>query len=677
LQHRGLNDNLVYLNPPAAMKKIVMLALLLALAFNLEAQTALPTDSGTFFLHKFAQHIGKETYWVTKYKDSIKYTVDFKFVDRGSPVPLKASLKLTNTGNPIELVIKGKTSRFSTIDDSVRVLNDGVVFRVDEKLTSYKTHQRLSFPVAGYSPTLVQQAMLHYWKKNKQPTSIRTLPFGSVQIKKDGTDQFTFNGKPLLLDRYTVSGLVWGNELIWTDADGKLICLITNDAEGDKLESMRKEYESLLPELISKAAVYGMQIFAKAAAPAGVVNKVIAITGGNLIDVNTGTSMPNAVVLIEDGLIKVIGKAGSVKIPAGAKIINANGKAILPGLWDMHSHFEQAEWGPAYLAAGVTTVRDCGNEFEYINAIKSAIDGGRGIGPNILKAGIIDGKGPMSLGIIQADTKEEAIKAVDHYKQNGFAQIKIYSSVKPAIVKAICDEAHKVGLTVTGHIPNGMTLQQGVDSGMNMVNHEQYVYSILKRNKDRSVNFEDSVSVAAIKFIKDHHVVIDPTLGVFELAFRNVKDSITNLEPAYNTLPPPLQTLFKNMGMEPADAARFQPLMQSMVTSVKKLYDAGVIIVAGTDMGFPGYSLDRELELYVSAGLTPAQAIQTATITPARAMGIDKQTGSVEAGKQADIILVDGDPLKNISDIRKVAVVIKAGRVYDPVALHRMVGFAR
>jgi imidazolonepropionase-like amidohydrolase len=660
------------------MKKIIVFAALFALAFNVNAQTTLPTDSGTFFLHKFAQHIGKETYWVTKYKDTIKYNVDFKFVDRGSPVPLKASLKIDRDGYPMELVIKGKTSRFSTIDDSVRMVDrNGVVFRVDGKVTAYKMHSLISFPVASYSPTLVQQAMLQYWKKNKQPVTMKTLPFGSVQIKKDGTDQLTFNGKPLLLDRYTVSGLVWGNELIWTDAGGKLICLITNDAEGDKLESMREEYESLLTELISKAAVYGMEVFAKAAAPTGAVSKVIAITGGNLVDVDTGTSMSNAVVLIEDGLIKVIGKVGNVKIPAGAKVINANGKTILPGLWDMHAHFEQAEWGPAYLAAGVTTVRDCGNEFEYINAIKSAIDGGRGVGPNILKAGIIDGKGPMSLGVIQADTKEEAVKAVDRYKENGFAQIKIYSSVKPAIVKAICDEAHKLGLTVTGHIPNGMTLQQGVDSGMNMVNHEQYVYAILKRNKDRSVDFNDSVSVAAIKFIKDHHVVIDPTLGVFELAFRNVKDSITNLEPAYNTLPPPLQTLFKNMGMEPADAARFQPLMQSMVTSVKKLYDAGVIIVAGTDMGFPGYSLDRELELYVSAGLTPAQAIKTATITPAQAMGIGKQTGTIEVGKQADIILVDGDPLKNISDIRKVSTVIKAGRIYDPVALHRMAGFSR
>lgn len=660
------------------MKKATLLALLLSPFLTAKAQIAAPTDdSGTFFLHKFAQHIGQESYQVTKYRDSIKYTIDFKFVDRGSPVPLKTSLTLTPAGSPIELVTKGSTSRFSTIDDWVRVSDDGVSYRVDDKRTSYKTNERISFPVAGYSPTLVQQVMLQYWKKNKQPQTLKTLPFGSVQIKKDGTDQLNFNGKALTLDRFTVGGLVWGNELIWTDTNGKLICLMTNDAEGDKLESVRKEYETLLSELISRAAIYGMQIFAKAAAASNATVKVIAITGGNLVDVNTGTSIPNAVVLIENGLIKTIEKVGTVTIPAGATLIDAKGKTILPGLWDMHAHFEQAEWGPAYLAAGVTTVRDCGNEFEYINAIKSAIDGGRGVGPNILKAGIIDGKGPMSLGIIQADTKEEAIKAVDRYKENGFAQIKIYSSVKPAIVKAICDEAHRLGLTVTGHIPNGMTLQQGVDSGMNMVNHEQYVYSILKRNKDRSVNFDDSVSLAAIKFIKDHHVVIDPTLGVFELAFRNVKDSITNLEPAYNTLPPPLQTLFKNMGMEPANAIKYKPLMQSMAISVKKLYDAGVIIVAGTDMGFPGFSLDRELELYVNAGLTPAQAIKTATITPAIVMGVDNKTGSIEAGKQADIILVDGDPLNNISDIRKVSVVIKAGRVYDPVSLHQMVGFSR
>jgi imidazolonepropionase-like amidohydrolase len=658
------------------MKKYLLCLCFSTIFIAANAQTDLPADSGTFFLHKFEQHIGKETYTVHKYKDAVHYTIDFKFVDRGSPVPLKAELKVNPATDPLELTIKGSTSRFSTVDDKVTIKGNEVAIRVNDSSYTQKLLP-LSFPVAGYSPGTVQQVLVQYWKKHKQPESINTLPFGSVQIIKDGIDELVFKGKPLKLDRFMISGLVWGNELVWTDSKDNLICLITNDAEGDKLEMMRAQYEELLPQLISRAAVYGMQIFAKAAAPSGQVDKLIAITGGTLVDVKTGTGITDAVILIENGLIKSTGKAGTVKIPADAKIINAQGKTILPGLWDMHSHFEQAEWGPAYLASGVTTVRDCGNEFGYINAIKAAIDGGKGVGPNIIKAGIIDGKGQYALGIIQADTKEEAIKAVDRYQQNGFQQIKIYSSVKPAIVKAICNEAHRLGLTVTGHIPNGMTLQQGVDSGMNMVNHMQYVYAIMKRNDDRSIDMNDSVSIAAINFIKQHHVVIDPTIGVFEMAFRNVKDNVTQLEPAFYNLPLPLQALFKNMGMEPAQAAKYKPLVNGMQMLVKKLFDAGVPIVAGTDMGFPGYSLDRELELYVAAGLSPAEAIKTATIIPATVMHIENMTGSIDAGKQADIIIVDGDPLKNISEIRKVSVVIKGGKVYDPVKLHQMVGFTK
>ncbi|MCQ6958826.1 amidohydrolase family protein [Mucilaginibacter aquariorum] len=657
------------------MKNILSLLLLSFIFCQTQAQD-IPADSGVFLLHKFEQHIGKETYKVYNYKDSKKYVVDFKFVDRGSPVPLKATLRVNPVADPLELVVKGNTSRFSTINDSIRIKGNVADIRVSDSVYK-KTIAPLTFPVTGYSPATVQQVLLQYWNNKKQPANINTLPFGTLQIKKTGVDNLTFNGKPITFNRHTITGLIWGDELVWTDNVGKLICILTIDAEGDKTEMMREQYEPLLPELIKRAAGYGMAAFTKGAPAPKTTGNTIAITGGTLIDVESGTAAPNGVILLQNGLIKQIGKADAVTIPKGAQVINANGKTIMPGLWDMHAHFEQTEWGPAYLAAGVTTVRDCGNELGFIDAIQQAIDNGKGIGPKILMAGIIDGKGPMSLGIIQADTKEEAIKAVDTYKARGFAQIKIYSSAKPAIVKAICDEAHKLGLTVTGHIPNGMTLISGVDSGMNMVNHVQYVYSIMKKNKDRSVNFEDSMSVAAIKFIKDHNTVIDPTVGVYELAYRNVKDDITKMEPAFNTLPLPLQTQFKTYGQDSATVARIAPMLNSMKMIVKKLYDAGVPIVAGTDMGFPGFSVARELEIYVEAGLTPAQALKTGTITPAEVMGLGKQTGSITVGKNADIIIVDGNPLTNISNVRNVKVVIKAGKVYDPGALHRMVGFSK
>jgi imidazolonepropionase-like amidohydrolase len=657
------------------MKKYLLLIALSVLFLHTHAQNG-AADSGVFLLHKFQQHIGKETYHISYDKGNVIYSADFKFVDRGSAVPLKAVLTVTPALEPLGLDIKGKVARGATINDSIKITKGSARIKVDDSVHDKKL-QPLTFPVAGYAPTIVQQVLIQYWKKHGMPANIHILPVGSVQIRLDGQDVVPFQGKSITLDRYAIGGLIWGNEFVWTDKQGQVIGIITNDAEFDKFESVREAYEDLLPSLIGKTATYSMHLFTKSAGIDSQAEKLIAIKGGTVYDVVNEKPIPDAVVIIENGIIKKVGKKGEVAIPAGAKVIDATGKMIFPGLWDMHAHFEQAEWGPAYLAAGVTTVRDCGNEFDFINAVKKAIDEGKGVGPLILKAGIIDGKGQYALGIIQADTKEEAIKAVDRYKNNGFVQIKIYSSVKPAIVKAICDEAHRQNLTVTGHIPFGMTIQAGVDSGMDMVNHVQYVYSVMKRNKDRSIDFNDSISKAVITFLKQHNTVIDPTVGVFEMSFRSINDDITKIEPAFYTLPLPLQALLKNTGVDSASARKFKPLYESMVEIVKKLRDAGVTIVAGTDQGFPGYSVPRELELYVQAGLTPADAIQTATIVPARVMKIDNQTGSIEEGKQADLIIVNGDPLNNIRDIRNVTTVIKAGHIYDPHILHKMVGFSK
>jgi Amidohydrolase family len=218
---------------------------------------------------------------------------------------------------------------------------------------------------------------------------------------------------------------------------------------------------------------------------------------------------------------------------------------------------------------------------------------------------------------------------------------------------------------------------QGVDSGMDMVNHVQYVSSIMKKNKtDRSIDFSDSANLAVLKFIKDHHVVIDPTLGVFELALRSLKDSITVIEPNFASLPAPMKPLFLNTGISPAEATEYgNQVMKNFKNTVNAMYKDSIIMVAGTDMGFPGYSLDRELELYVESGLTPMDAIRTATIIPAKVMKIESVSGSIEAGKKADIIIIDGDPLQNIRNIRTITTVIKDGNVYNPVELHHLAGF--
>jgi imidazolonepropionase-like amidohydrolase len=533
--------------------------------------------------------------------------------------------------------------------------------------------------VAGYSPGTGQWLLLRYWQQHGRPASLAMLPSGTVRIREDGQDTLRYQNQPLRLRRYVLKGLIWGNELLWTDAQGNLICIITNDAEGDKLELLAQPYEALLPALIERAARHGMRLFraemgavAKPVGPA----PLLAVVGGTVVDVVRGRSIPNAVVLLRGGKVLKVGPAAAVAVPKQARVIQAQGKTVLPGLWDMHAHFQQAEWGPAYLAAGVTTVRDCGNEFAYINAVQHAIDSGQGVGPHILKAGLIDGTGARTLGIELANTPAEAVQLVQRYKASGFAQIKLYSSVKPEVVRAVCAEAHRLGLTVTGHIPDGMTLLQGVAAGMDQVNHINYVVRLLRRNPDGSVILTDTTADRVFAFLKTHRTVIDPTVGVFELAYRSTKDDIMTIEPGYLRLPQPLQALFVNMGQEPAEAAKMAPYIASYPRLVKALHDHDIPVVAGTDMGFPGTSLARELELYVQGGLTPMQALQTATIDAARAMQRETSTGSLDAGKQADLVIIDGDPLTNIRDIRQVRLVVKAGQVYEPNQMRRLADYS-
>ena len=634
------------------------------------------SDTGSFVIHKFAQPVGREQYYARHNGETTVYFVDFHYTDRGTPVKLKDSICFDAKGEPRAYRIKGGTSRFSTVNDSVIFEGKTVRLKVDD--SSYiQTINGFYFPIAGYSPATAQMLLIQYWKRHQFPEKIYTPPFGAVTITQDGTDTLVNQKKTIVLSRYHINGLIWGHELLWIDADGRLACLITNDAEGDKQEIVYSSYESLLPQFIGRAAIQGMNLFAHEAKPDAAAHKKIAIVHANIIDVVNKTTISDATVIIEKGKIVAVGKSSAIQIPSDAFVLEAKGKTILPGLWDMHAHFEQAEWGPAYLAAGVTTVRDCGNEFDYINAIKNSIDNGSGIGPNIIKAGIIDGKGPYALGVIQADNSAEAIAAVRRYKDNGFEQIKIYSSVKPATLKIICDEAHRLGLSVTGHIPIGMNLEQAVDSGMNMVNHVQYVYSMMKKEKTTgAIDFSDSANLAVIKFLKDHKVVIDPTLGVFELAFRSVKDNITDIEPDFSSLPDPLKPLFTNTGSStPQEIERGKMIMKAFMDIVGVLNKNGITLVAGTDMGFPGFSVYREMELYVASGLSPIEAIQTATVIPARVMNKDSVTGSVEKGKNADLILIDGDPLQNIRNIRKLNLVIKDGKIYEPPVLHKIAGF--
>lgn len=634
-------------------------------------------ERGTFVLHKFAKAIGKETYTLSRTDGTQTLTSDFLFTDRGSPVPLKTTYVATAHGEPVSLTLDGRSSRMSELKDEFRLDSSAhQLARTHQGKTTTLPAPAGAFLIDGYSPVAMQQMLVRFWLAHGRPAEIPTPPTGSVRIQPAG-DLVVHGSK---LHGYVVSGLIWGVESLWMDDAQNLAALVSTDAEFDHFEAIRDTYADALPQFIATAAKNDFAALALITASAKhKPAKKLAIVNVTLIDGLGAAPVEHASVFVENGMITRIARQDKIDT-RNTEIIDGSGKFLIPGLWDMHAHYEQVEWGPIYLAAGVTTVRDVGNEFDFITTVKETLNSGRGIGPHMLMAGIVDGSGPISLGAVIADTPEQAIEVVHRYKAAGAEQIKIYSSMKPALVPVIAAEAHKLGMTVTGHVPNGMTTVQAVEAGYDQINHIQYPAMDLahwERGKPiPPVDFSTDDVKKQIAVYQAHHTVFDDTMTLYEKRFIPSAVPLASIEPGIEHVAPQLHEALDSPGVPPAAAARSQQLADWFYGTMRELHRNGLTLVAGTDQDIPGFSVHRELELYVEkAGFTPMEALQAATSVPARVMGVDKTVGTIQPGKRADMLLLDANPLVDIHNTRRVLKTIAAGAVYDPGPLWTAVGF--
>jgi imidazolonepropionase-like amidohydrolase len=655
---------------------------------NVQSAPGQAAEEGKFRLHKFEQAIGEETYKISRERDGFAVKVDFKFNDRGTDVPLTASFRAKNDLTPVHFEVKGKNSRLSGIDRAVEVNGEQIRVRDREEWKEGETPQQF-FTVAGYAPVTMQMLMVRYWATHGSPKELAIYPEGrGMWIEPRGQDKISFRGKTEGLQRYLVEGLIWGREWLWFNAKQDLIAAVTTDAEFDHFEAIREGYEDGLKTFVALAGKDGMNALAQISVTIpGSRAANIALVGGMLVDGTGKPPIADAVVLVKDGRIVKAGTRSELEIPKNAQLIDARGKTILPGLWDMHAHFEQVEWGPIYLAAGVTTVRDCGNELEFITAVRDMIAEGHGLGPRILAAGFIDGSGPLAIGLVRADTPEQAREWVDRYHQMGFQQVKIYSSVKLPQLAAAAAEAHKLGMTATGHIPEGITTREAVEAGQDQISHIPFVLQMMEPSfpegtkrpgrleRFGKIDLDSDTAKKEITFLKEHHTVVDPTLVIYEMGTASTAKPFSTFEPGAAKVAPELAQALLDVGPPGELTELREKVFEKYVAVVGKLHAAGVPVVVGTDQSVPGHSVHREIELYTMAGFTPMEAIQAATIVPARAMGMEKELGTVEAGKRADLILVKGNPLEDIHAIRNVEFVMTGGKMYKTGELWESVGF--
>lgn len=415
-----------------------------------------------------------------------------------------------------------------------------------------------------------------------------------------------------------------------------------------------------------------------------------------LFDSLAGKYLPDRAVLIADGKVAAVGAAGSIKAPAGATVIDGHGKTLLPGLWDAHQHVGD-DWNLLQnVATGLTNYRSPGSAIDEALSIYKRRAAGDLLAPDGKISVIIDRKDPLAAqGALTVTSAAEAVAAVDQIKAAGLWGVKFYTSMDPAWIAPAAAEAHKLGLHVHGHVPAGMRPLDAVKAGYDEVTHINFIMMqampqdvVDKANTaarlegpakyGKDVDLDSPAMRAFYAELAKRGTIIDPTLTVFEPLLTSDGSAIPpEYAPFADIAPPSVARGWKIGGYPLFDGLTrkdFRASFAKMVALVGKLYQAGVPIVAGTD----GYGLElvRELELYQQAGLSNAQALQTATIVPARMTGMADRVGSIEPGKTADVILVEGDVSSDLGNLRHVETVFLGGYRLNGEALRRASGLS-
>ena len=423
-------------------------------------------------------------------------------------------------------------------------------------------------------------------------------------------------------------------------------------------------------------------------------DQVIALEGATLIDGAGGDPKPDALIIIRNGHIEAVARVNEIPIPNGAERINLVGKTVIPGLIDSHAHLER--WAVArYLAWGVTTVRDLGgSSTDSLVALKNDVNLGSIVGPRTFTAGaMIDGVRPTYPTATGVASGDQARRAVDQHAVAGVDYLKIYTKITPALLRPLLDEAGKLRLAVAAHLGKTDALtaaRAGVASIEHMAGVVQAVsgsgaYAAAHDNflsgwttEEKGWASLDSGSVARTAHsLAQTKVTIVPTLIVHEMLSR-LDNPILLTRPGMEDVPDNAESvrsvpgLLRRTGWRRGDFDAFRRSRRRQDQFVREFKRAGGAIAAGSDAAnqllIPGYSLHEELALLVEAGLTPLEAITAATRRGAQLLRADS-LGLITAGKVADLVVLNGNPTRNIGSTRNIAMVMTRGRMIRPDSL--------
>jgi imidazolonepropionase-like amidohydrolase len=404
----------------------------------------------------------------------------------------------------------------------------------------------------------------------------------------------------------------------------------------------------------------------------------IAVTNVTVIDVVSGQRQSGTRVLTRDGLITSIGPR--TPVPVDAMWVDGTGKFLVPGLWDMHSHNQVsgADSLDLYLANGVVGTRDMGADLEFILPLRDRIRRGDAIGPELIVAGPILDNAPPDWPFRRRVTNAgEARDAVRDLRKRGVDFLKVHNHTPRDAFFAIAEEATKAGLMFAGHVPLAVTLDEAATSGIRSIEHLSE-FRVFRECAGKVQPYDAGGCRPLFDKLAENNIWQTPTIAFYRvLADVFSAKPMPHAEYASDSLLEVTRKIIEGSKLDDQAMAFLRSMSATSLTVIRDMLSRGVGFLAGCDGGVPGFCLHDELERLTEAGLSPLQALQSATVNPARTLGLEKSQGTIEVGKRADLLLLEADPLVDVGNARRIAAVVARGRLLLKADIERILSAHR
>jgi len=667
------------------MNKRLPLGLACIFALTLSAHAA-ESSRYTLLLDNGTRVAGQE---IDQTRDNGLSTIHYVFKDNGRGPEFDEEYRIAADGMLSDYKIKGHTTFGSLINERFSRKAGKAEWRSDsEKGSTTLVAAAMYVPLNSNSLGIVTA---FFRAMQRQPDkALPLLPGGELRMRAIQTLELRRGNEARRVQLVVFTGLGLQPSFFWftTGPEAKTFALVVPGYLTAIEDGWQDQATHLIEQQKSAEAAQLKEMAATLRHP---LKGLTVIRNARIFDSQLARVGAPSDVYVLRGRIAAVLPAGSPAEGADNEI-NASGRVVLPGLFDMHAH--TARWdGSVHLAAGVTSVRDMGNDNETLQQMLDETARGELLEPQIVPAGFLEGEGENSASQgFHVHDLQGAEKAIDWYAEHGYPQLKIYNSFPKQFLRDTTAYAHSRGMRVSGHIPVFLRAQDAVEQGYDEIQHiNQVLLNFLvtpttdTRSLDRfylpaekvaDLDFDSKPVQDFIAFLKQHNTVIDPTLSTFAFIAQRHGEVLAPYAEFVEHMPLDIQRSTRVAQMKIPDAktaARYRKSFDKMVEFVGRMYKAGIPLVAGTD-DIPGFVLHSELEGYVKAGLTPVQALQIATWNGALYTRTLNERGSIAPGKLADLLIMEGDPTVNIADIRKVNMVITQGHWLSPTEIYRRLG---